>query len=69
MKKILKKDIEDGGGLKFLVAWEGNWEPTWEPHELLQHAQDKIDQFLSEEQAEAKIKRSRGKKRKAPGAD
>ena len=43
MKKILKKDIEDGGGLKFLVAWEGNWEPTWEPHELLQHAQDKAE--------------------------
>ena len=56
-------------GSSFWWLGRGNWEPTWEPHELLQHAQDKIDQFLSEEQAEANIKRRRGKKRKAPGAD
>ena len=40
----------------------GNWQPTWEPPDVLENAQDKIDAFLAAENAPKK--NSRGRKRK-----
>ena len=62
VKAILDKDVDDGGETIFLVDWDGNWQPTWEPPDVLENSQDKIDAFLAAQNAPKK--NSRGRKRK-----
>ena len=64
VKSILEKSLDDAGDLLYLVEWEGNWAPTWEPHDVLENAQTKIDEFLAKENDQNKNKKGRKRKRK-----
>jgi hypothetical protein len=64
VKSILEARESEGGGREFKVDWAGNWHPTWEPQEYLEHCQDKIDAFLKPPAPANNRKGARGRKRK-----
>ena len=45
MKGILKQRKATSGGIEYQVAWVGDYAPTWEPPECLEHARDAITAF------------------------
>ena len=62
VKQVLAERRTDAGGVEYKVDWEGNWAPTWEPPECLEHAQDKVRQF-KDRAAGAKLKTAGKRKR------
>ena len=45
VKQVLAERRTDAGGVEYKVDWEGNYAPTWEPPECLEHAQQKVREF------------------------
>ena len=64
VKKILAERRSDSGRVEYKVDWEGDYAPTWEPPECLEHAQDLVTAYKTRS---ARQSTKRGKKRKSRG--
>lgn len=64
MKQVLAERVSASGRLEYQVDWVGDYEPTWELPECLEHAQDMVAAFKARDAPTSK-KRPRGGRRRA----